>query len=447
MQDANTLLLRQIAGKFLTKVFYCGADAFGKIHVYTFERAAYKSLSLAARDSTLVNIVYRPKHAFKQASLEAMLNQFEHHTIVTDPTAVIERSKALVQLAKQVRSTLGADLQGCYFDSENRRIHIRLNNDNLNLTTISADLQNLLQSSLQPLAQDFSCKLLLSKQAPQQGHFTPIDNASIKQVRQKSQASWFSKLRFPLLVASCLGLGLAPLAKAAPAVSMPNIWLNADAGIFHSERNSGRSGELGVGIAAPLAYDMGIQGQATAGSMDHHNFNALEGLLFWRNPVQGSAGLHLAWDRTQDISQTFAGVKGEIYDRSFTYGAEIGSAKDTDDKGRFYGQALVRWYTTPDVKLQASYTHVQSDNLADVGVEYQLNLTTLNGLSIFADAGVGDHDYSYGLVGIKYYFGAKKPLICRHRYDMIPTSLDLLPVRQLQTHNPHRAAPPRNPYL
>jgi len=253
-------------------------------------------------------------------------------------------------------------------------------------------------------------------------------------------ASVLKPLNYFLLI-SLACLSIAPLAKAAPAVSAPNAWVDASASLFDGNRNSGRSGLFSAGIAAPLSYNLGIQGAAAAGNLDHNNYNALDGLLFWRDPVQGSLGLHLAFDRTQDVSQTYAGVKGEIYDRSFTYGGEVGTVRESDDNNQFYGQALVRWYANPNLALQAAYTHVDSDNLANVGVEYQLNMATLNGLSVFADAGMGSHDYSYGLLGLKYYFGCGKELICRHRYDMIPTSLDLLPIRQLQSRNPIRNTP------
>ena len=57
------------------------------------------------------------------------------------------------------------------------------------------------------------------------------------------------------------------------------------------------------------------------------------------------------------------------------------------------------------------------ENMVKAELEYQ---TPLRGLALTGEVARGDHGYDHWLLGVRYYFGAKKSLMDRHRQDDPP---------------------------
>jgi len=57
---------------------------------------------------------------------------------------------------------------------------------------------------------------------------------------------------------------------------------------------------------------------------------------------------------------------------------------------------MVNWYPLPDWRMYLGGILLDSDySGGQIGTEYRFGLSSLPGLSIFADAGVGSHDVNY----------------------------------------------------
>jgi hypothetical protein len=436
----ETAALRACLSTFTKKVFFCGLDSEDhRPIVYASDTSARLELSRifdqkAKEDPSFAQIKIKTTRSLqleKTRSLEEMLACMPHGHIIFDPTATVERARALVKINKQARKLVGPTLLGCYFNSEKRNIHFLVRKQSAHtpaLTAIKDLVEPILLENTQQLSKPFSYSITLSTEKPR-GKVIAVDHASvIKSNVKQLLKTVFNKLKWPLLIASASsGLGMTSAVNASlPAVSETNGWLGISAGDFHNQRNSGGGiGGEGV-IDQPLGHFLGAQARSYYGSIAHNSVVEIDGYVFWRDPDQGLIGPHVMYTETDNMYQTLYGAHGEAYLNNITVIGEGGGAHQNTRDWSGYGEAIVHWYIKPDWKIHAGYLRLNSSNAGQVGTEYQLGLSSLPGLSVFADVGAGTGDMRYGFLGLRYYFGETKSLMRRHREDNIPPTLDLL---------------------
>ncbi len=447
----DNIELKEFLGDSFNHVFFSGTNLNSStLFIYVKDSKTYSNLSnklkkIAAVDSRFRHIIIKKSSSLalaKTRSLEAILNKLPAGQILIDPTATIERSTALVCIAKQARRELGSNLLGCYFNSEQRQIHFLLTK----FSDVRQQLEPILLHHTQRLSKPFSYSFTVSSQTPK-GNVIAIDDASIVKTKLFSFAkSALSKLKWPLVFAAASSSFGISVAKAhvgsLPAVSTTNLWLGAAGGWaeqsnFDDNNNDDKDGKFsGFGegaVAIPLGHEFGAQVHGYDGSIADNNIFSFDGIIFWRNPAVGLAGPVAKYIKMEDDHQTTWGLHGEAYVGPLTAVAEIGGVDHSTLEDTYYGQAVIHWYPNPELQLYAGGVLAHNDKAAgQIGVEYQMGLSVLPGLSIFADVGAASHDLKYAYLGIRNYFGNVKSLIRRHREDNVLPTLDLLLPNKMQ---------------
>ncbi len=384
-------------------------------------------------------------------SLEEILTRVPHQTIYFDPTATIERANILVCIAKQARQLLGTTLKGCYFNSEKRNIFFLIaskeSSNTPDLSAIRQLLEPIILSNTQRLSCPFYYTITISVQKPQ-GTVVAVDKASVVEGYVKGlMKTLVNKFKWPFLLASAassFGMAHAETSEVngtLPAVSNPNGWIGGAGDYLHNQVNSGAGGIVEGGLALPIGHSFGTQIHAFDGSAGRANLQSVDGYVFWRDPAKGLLGPHVMYTKSGNFHDTLYGLHGEFYLYNWTLTGEGGGA-NISDNGRtnsYYAEAIVNWYAQPDWRLYAGAIVLDGNATGQIGTEYQLGLSSLPGLTIFADAGAGAHDLSYGFLGLRYYFGDVsnpcKTLMRRQREDMVIPTLD--PVAKSKPHFSH----------
>lgn len=91
---------------------------------------------------------------------------------------------------------------------------------------------------------------------------------------------------------------------------------------------------------------------------------------------------------------------------------EILQTKD----GSYYS-AGARWYATSNLMFGVTGEHAVDRSIGHISAEWQVSTPSLPGLAVFLDAAKGSNSFDQTLVGVRYYFGANKTLVQRHRQD------------------------------
>lgn len=435
--------IKEILGVQTKNIFYCGAKSSAdKLFIVVKDKPSAKQIApllkkYAKASSRLANCKIKISSSLqleKVKSLESILDRIPHGQIIIDPTGTLERSKILVALAKKVRLQF-PQVTACFFNSEKRNLFFTLKHDVTyeEGTEITKQLENILITYLQSLTKRFALTITVAPRKPY-GKVIAIDNQSIICSKKNWVKNLMKKMKWSLFIASASStLGLTP-AKAnshcvqLPAVSKFNGWLGAVGGGVHNHFVGGAGGAGEGGFAFSLLNNLAIQAHGFDGGFAHTNIWSIDGYIFWRDPLQGMVGPHLTYTDTPGLYQTLLGLHGERYLNSLTLVGEFGARHfNTDDENSYYAEALLHWYTINNWDLNLGFINIDGNVAGQIGTEYEVGLQSLPGLSVFADFGVGSHNLVYGLLGIRYYFGdACKSLMCRHREDNIPPTLDLV---------------------
>lgn len=207
-----------------------------------------------------------------------------------------------------------------------------------------------------------------------------------------------------------------------PAVSGINGKIAAEGGSFDEEGFGALTGSLSV----PVGDRFGFQGDAIAGVRDGDFIGGVGGHLFWRDPSYALLGVFGSYTHRDDIDGHVArlGVEGEYYLNQWTLrtllGAEFleaGNAFANVDDG-FFAFSDVSYYLQDNLQLSVGHRYTRERNALALGVEYQLSQQVLSGgVSLFAEARIGEDDYQAVWGGVRFYLGDDKSLIRRHRED------------------------------
>lgn len=208
-----------------------------------------------------------------------------------------------------------------------------------------------------------------------------------------------------------------------PAVSGINGKIAVQGGSFDEEGFGLITGSL----SAPLGDPFGVQIDAMAGVRDGDFIGGGGGHLFWRNPAHGLLGVYGAYTHRDDIDGYVArlGVEGEYYWENWTAKVLVGvEFVDSDnplltaEDESFFALADISYYANENLQLSVGHRYISERNALALGVEYQLNQTVFaSGVSLFAEARIGEDDYQAAWGGVRFYFGEDKSLMRRHRED------------------------------
>lgn len=208
-----------------------------------------------------------------------------------------------------------------------------------------------------------------------------------------------------------------------PAVSGINGKISVQGGGFDEEGFGLLTGSLSV----PLGDPFGVQVDAMVGTRDGDFVGGGGGHLFWRNPAYGLLGVYGGYTHREDIDGSVAriGVEGEYYWGNWTAKALVGMEfVDSDnplfiaEDESFFALADISYYANENLQLSVGHRYISERNALALGIEYQLDQPVFSsGVSLFAEARIGEDDYQAAWGGVRFYFGEDKSLMRRHRED------------------------------
>ena len=211
-------------------------------------------------------------------------------------------------------------------------------------------------------------------------------------------------------------------AQTNPAVSE----LNGKISYAGGNMNSAEGHNFDGSITLPLTHSLGFQVDGLYSRISDMDFGGGAGHLFWRDPNIGLLGLTGGYLYRSGVQTYQAGAEGEYYLGRFTFGFFGGAGSIHYDQAvpfidtnptRFIGRLSAGYYPVDNLRVGVSYLTAFKENLVKGEVEYQ---TPVRGLALTGEVAKGDHGYDHWLLGVRYYFGAKKSLIERHRQDDPP---------------------------
>lgn len=208
-----------------------------------------------------------------------------------------------------------------------------------------------------------------------------------------------------------------------PAVSGINGKIAIQGGSFDEEGVGLVTGSLSL----PLGNPFGVQIDAMVGTRDGDFIGGGGGHLFWRNPAHGLLGVYGAYTHREDIDGSVArlGVEGEYYWENWTAKALVGvEFVDSDnpllaaEDESFFALSDISYYANENLQLSVGHRYISERNALALGVEYQLDQSVFaSGVSLFAEARIGENAYQAAWGGVRFYFGEAKSLMRRHRED------------------------------
>lgn len=167
-------------------------------------------------------------------------------------------------------------------------------------------------------------------------------------------------------------------------------------------------------VSIPLGERLGLQLDAAFGDVES-NDDLFGGAvhLFARDPELYLVGLTAVYAEFAEIELERYGAEAEGYFGQFTVAATAGlQTGNIDDSG--YGSLDLRYYPMDNLMLEVGTSLADSDSgKAHVGAEYLAPC----GFAVYADLATGEDGYEHIFGGVRYYFGADKSLLKRHRED------------------------------
>lgn len=206
----------------------------------------------------------------------------------------------------------------------------------------------------------------------------------------------------------------APSKNSLPAVSDINGKIAAGFGSLDDDALAFGAGSLTI----PVGQSFGFQVDTLGGTVGGDGAFGVAGHGFWRDPATGLVGLYGSYLHYEGTSRDVAhvGVEGEAYFGRLALEGIAGFEFGNGD-GSAFGSAGVAFYPVDDLRLYAAYRYTDETSIGAFGAEWQPRMAAMPGLALFADGRVGDNDNWAAYGGLRFYFGADKSLIQRHRED------------------------------
>lgn len=207
-----------------------------------------------------------------------------------------------------------------------------------------------------------------------------------------------------------LTLGLVSIALAeGPAVSKINGKIEGIGGNVNGENAKAAA----VSLTVPLGNRFGLQIDTAFGEIDDVDIKGAGLHLFTRDPENFLLGINSIYAEVEELNLEQYAIEGEYYLGSMTLAALVGY-QGGDINDTTFAKTDIRWYPIEDLMFEAGGAFSDNDNnKGHIGAEYQF----IDNVSIFADIASGENDYDHALLGARYYLGAAKTLVKRHRED------------------------------
>lgn len=216
-----------------------------------------------------------------------------------------------------------------------------------------------------------------------------------------------------LALAAAATLSLSSGAVASePAVSQVNGKVSLEGGDFDGKGGQAMQGN----IALPIGHSFGLQLDTAFGSTNSKDFSGYGAHAFWRDPARGLVGLTASATRFDNLDVRRVGAEAEGYFGNVTLRGRAGHQNGDFKDGSYYS-AGARWYANSNLVFGVAGEHAVDRSIGHVTAEWQIATPSLPGLAVFLDAAKGSNSFDMTLVGVRYYFGANKTLIQRHRQD------------------------------
>jgi hypothetical protein len=239
---------------------------------------------------------------------------------------------------------------------------------------------------------------------------------------------------------------IAPRPGTLPAVSGLNGKFSLESGIESSFGKAAGVGLASGSITMPLGHAFGLQFDADAATSEGNADGGGTAHLFWRDPAMGLLGLIGSVEGDATGHAGSYGVEGEVFAGPVTLGTSMGyvdtAASVLGQSGGFY-EAHVKVYPAPDLSLNAGLETVLGHLSGIASVEYQPTLLQQHNVSFFVDTEAGEQSFYGVTAGIRFYFGADKTLIRRHREDDPETNPVILALQEAAREHANR--PPQWP--
>jgi hypothetical protein len=203
-----------------------------------------------------------------------------------------------------------------------------------------------------------------------------------------------------------------------PAVTAINGKLDSEHGGIGGEPLAAAAGSLSVPFAERFAAQFdGLAGRWNNGALDGAALH-----LFWRDPTQALLGIYassLHWSGSGSMEASRAGLEAEYYlDRVTLEGFAGGEFGDITSRGS--GRFRLDWYPRDDLEFSIGGEYLGGEAGLLLGSEWQLPTQFPSQAmypALFVQARISDRDHSAVWGGLRFYFGAAKGLIERHRQD------------------------------
>lgn len=331
-------------------------------------------------------------------SLQDLAEAFGSGEVVYDPVEAIESARSAVEQSFRLRDQQPGLITGIYFSTRKQELYL-----------------SLAASTLPEMVIETSGKfpVQIISRLPRDTVIA-VDRASIEAANDAWYAS--SQAKQAALTASLLvfvGLTQAPDAHAVdPAVSSLNGKVAVEGGDYDGTGGSVLHGSF----SAPLGHSYGVQVDGSVGDYLDASYKGTGVHMFWRDPNRGLLGLIGSYQKLGSIDQTRIGAEAEAYLGNITLRFRAGH-QDGDVRNGGFAGIQGRWYVNENVAINLGYEHSPKQNEGKLGAEWQPNVSSLPGLSLFAEAETASNNYDRAVVGLRYYFGGKKTLIQRHRKD------------------------------
>ncbi len=201
----------------------------------------------------------------------------------------------------------------------------------------------------------------------------------------------------------------APAFATGPAVS----GINGKIQGLYGNTNGDELKAVGGSLALPLGSHAGLQIDGAYGGLGDDQLKGIGIHLFTRDPENYLLGLLGSHAELQDVDINRTGLEVELYNGPVTI-ASFAGYQQGDFHHTLFGTLDLRWYPVNNLMLEAGGSLADSDDgRLHIGAEYQI----ATGLSACIDFATGENHYDHALLGLKYYFGADKKLLQRHRED------------------------------
>lgn len=215
-----------------------------------------------------------------------------------------------------------------------------------------------------------------------------------------------------------------------PAVSALNGKVSAEGGVTGVDGFSSGVGIAKGSITTPLGHAFGFQLDGITGTAFNALFGGGTAHLFWRDPEIGLFGPVVSVDGGSGKRLGWYGAEAEFYATRLTFGAWAGyhdvvnsDVGVTANSGFYGGKAIA--YFSPDLALTIAATSAFNQVNGTATFEFQPDLFARHNVAFYADSELANHSAYTITAGIRFYFGADKPLIRRHREDD-PTTTGML---------------------